>query len=448
MCVREFVVPVCDGMKRRGTRDLRSGVLLDDLWVSGRTPHRAICKQLNVPRDIETTIESVDAVEDEGGETLSWDDQQMRPAEATQYRALVARLNFLSIDMPDLQFCCKEAARHMATPCNCDCRMLKRVGGYLVGRPRVAHLYQWQEALEYMHVYADSNWAGCVTTRKSTTGFCITNGSHLIRSLSKTQSNIALSSAEAELYAITAAAGEGLGAKAMCADFGTPMGVYLHVDASAAIGVAQRKGLGKIRHLDTQPLWIQDAARQKRLSLLKVPGTENPADLMTKPLDSATQDKLMLKFGLAVLEGRAASAPKLTSSFDGDVGGDDALEAEVDSFDVVCDVESDETSGWNKVCIDQDNIDDGLPWFLDKVCIDQGNIADGLPSFLDKVCIDLGNIADGLPSFLDKVCIDQGNIADGSDLQLDKVCIDQDNIADGLSRPSSFRDSGNMIISS
>ena len=118
---------------------------------------------------------------------------------------------------------------------------------------------------------------------------CLMHGQHLIRSLSRTQSNIALSSAEAELYAMTCGASEGLGAKAMCSDFGVDMCVYLHVDASAAIGVAQRKGLDRIRHLETQSLWIQDVVREKRVGLLKVKGTEHPSDLMTKSLDAKTR---------------------------------------------------------------------------------------------------------------------------------------------------------------
>ena len=193
------------------------------------------------------------------------------------------------------------------------------------------------------------------------------------------------SSAEAELYAMAATASEGLGAKAMCSDFGTPMEVYLHVDASAAIGFAQRTGLGTIRHLDTQSLWIQDAVRHKRVSLLKIPGTENPADLMTKPLESATQDKLMSKLGLVVLDGRAASAPMLTSSFTGSpVESDEQqLDVEVSSLDVLVDT----------VCIDQRNIADGITLEFDKVSIGQENIADGLISGDDKVCIDQDNIA-------------------------------------------------------
>ena len=103
-----------------------------------------------------------------------------------------------------------------------------------------------------------------------------------MKSYSRTQSNIALSSGEAELYATVTAASEGLGLTAMAADFGMQIRANIHVDATAANGIAERKGLGKVRYLDTQSLWIQDAVRNKRVCLEKVLGSENPADMMTK----------------------------------------------------------------------------------------------------------------------------------------------------------------------
>ena len=115
---------------------------------------------------------------------------------------------------------------------------------------------------------------------------------------------------------------EGLGTRAMGQDFGLDLRPHLYVDASAAICIAQRKGLGKVRHLDTQSLWIQDALREKRLHLHKVPGAENPGDMMTKALDAKTLDKLVEKVGMLQLEGRAKSAPQLTKDYGGDPGED------------------------------------------------------------------------------------------------------------------------------
>ena len=68
----------------------------------------------------------------------------------------------------------------------------------------------------------------------------------------------------------------GAGHGAMALDFGQVMVPWMYVDASAAIGIAQRKGLGRIRHLHTQSLWEQDAAREKRVFLDKVPGLTTP----------------------------------------------------------------------------------------------------------------------------------------------------------------------------
>ena len=116
-------------------------------------------------------------------------------------------------------------------------------------------------------------------------------GGHLIKAFSRTQAVVALSSAEAELYSLVTAASEALGVKALAADFGVELGAWMWVDASAAIGIARRKGLGKVRHVETQSLWVQDAIREKRMTLNKVDGKDNPSDIFTKFLDVQTMEK-------------------------------------------------------------------------------------------------------------------------------------------------------------
>ena len=199
----------------------------------------------------------------------------------------------------------------MANPQNQDWELLKRVARYLISHRRLVHTYEWQDEGPTVSVYTGSNWAGCLKTRKSTSGACLFNGNHLIRSYAKTQATIALSSGEAELYATVMASSEGLGLRAMMLDFGIDEIPHLFVDASAAIGICQRKGLGKIRHLDTQSLWIQDALRERRLSINKVLGTENPSDAMTKFLDGNILAKMLNLMNCHFIEGRPESAPQL-----------------------------------------------------------------------------------------------------------------------------------------
>ena len=85
----------------------------------------------------------------------------------------------------------------------------------------------------------------------------------------------------------------------------------MHSDASAAIGICRRKGLGKVRHLATADLWIQDKIKEKDLRLEKVLGKDNPADLLTKYLDATSQNKHIERLQLVEESGRAATAPAL-----------------------------------------------------------------------------------------------------------------------------------------
>ena len=81
-------------------------------------------------------------------------------------------------------------------------------------------MFAWQDKPTEITVLADANWAGCEETRKSTSGACYLHGGHLLKTQARTQSNIALSSAESELYALVSAASEGLGMRSMAKDFG------------------------------------------------------------------------------------------------------------------------------------------------------------------------------------------------------------------------------------
>ncbi len=143
-------------------------------------------------------------------------------------------------------------------------------------------------------------------------------GSHVIKTWSSTLPSVSLSSGEAEFYGVVKAAGMGLGYRSLLADLGVELPVRVWTDSSAAIGVCSRQGLGKLRHLDTHTLWVQQAVRSGRIDLRKVPGTQNPADLLTK--HSATRDKLgylVSLFGCRYLGGRSEAAPRLRKDVEG-----------------------------------------------------------------------------------------------------------------------------------
>ena len=137
-------------------------------------------------------------------------------------------------------------------------------------------------------------------------------GSHLVQHWAQSQSTVALSSGEAELSGICKGASKAIGLRSLCLDLGFKMQLTVLTDATAAIGICRRRGLGKVRHLAVADLWIQDRVKSKDFLLEKVAGSSNPADLLTKHLEHPTVSKHLDFMGLQFEEGRADCAPQLT----------------------------------------------------------------------------------------------------------------------------------------
>ena len=172
----------------------------------------------------------------------------MKLDEASMCRMLVARLNYLSSGRPDIKYAVKEASKHMARPQLHHCNLLKRLGKYMIVAPRVVQVFKWQRIMSIVSGYSDSDWVGDQKTRKSTSGGVCKVGPHTIKTWSVTQQMFALSSAEAELYALLKCACQTLGIINLAHDFGTNLEGTVHIDASAALAISQRQGLGKLRH--------------------------------------------------------------------------------------------------------------------------------------------------------------------------------------------------------
>ena len=82
-------------------------------------------------------------------------------------------------------------------------------------------------------------------------------------------------------------------------------------DSTAAKGTCSRHGLGKLKHLELKSLWIQEAARAKRIVVVKEFSETNFGDLMTKHLTEEKMTALLQSAGYEFREGRAPGAPEL-----------------------------------------------------------------------------------------------------------------------------------------
>ena len=311
--------------------DLHEVVVLNRVlrWTKGEFQYEAD------PRHVEQILKDMDMTDCNPSPTPGIklkrdeviDETELGPEEHRRFRSVVARANFLALDRPDIRFSVKELCRRMSGPRVCDWACLKRLCRYLKGKPRLVQTValgsdvgrdlevyvqrslpgQWaeKETKASMEVLVDSDWAGCRETRRSTSGGCVMFRGVCLKVWSSTQRHIALSSGEAEYYAAVKGGTEGMFLQALCLDLGIKVEIRIFTDSSACKGVCNRDGLGKLRHLDLQYLWLQQAVRNGRLQIKKVAGSWNPADLLTKHLTFPEMVAQLERLGMHFAAGRS-----------------------------------------------------------------------------------------------------------------------------------------------
>ena len=75
-------------------------------------------------------------------------------------------------------------------------------------------------------------------------------GRHCLKACSKTQSIIAESSGESELYGVIKGSSEGSGLVFLARDFEMEIATRMHVDATAAKGMVERRGISRVRQIE------------------------------------------------------------------------------------------------------------------------------------------------------------------------------------------------------
>ena len=239
-------------------------------------------------------------------------DSYLEGEQASKYRRLAARANFIAIDRQDIQFAVKELARGMANPKESDWQALIRMAKYLKKRPRYAIWFRFQPMTRVIVTSTDADWAGEHATRKSTSGGIMQLGQHVLKSWASTQSVIALSSGESEFYSIVKGASQSLGLQALMSDLNIRCGIKLLTDATTGKSIASRRGLGKVRHVEVANLWIQQKVADETIDIQKIKICYNPSDMLTKHLSEENMRHCMELIGAEFLEGRSHIAPSLS----------------------------------------------------------------------------------------------------------------------------------------
>ena len=222
-------------------------------------------------------------------------EQALNAEEHSAYRRAVGKLQWMTYTRPDISYATKELARSLTEPTTADQQKLKHLLRYIKGTQHYKYYVRptitATEIAPDVGVYVDSDWAGCSTTRKSTSGFVIKYMGATVHFGSRTQSTIALSNAEAELYAINTGATEALHIRSFLMEAlnKKKVNIKIYTDSSSGKSIATRIGSSKkAKHIELKHLFIQQLVLNDIVRIIKVNTVANPADILTKYVATET----------------------------------------------------------------------------------------------------------------------------------------------------------------
>ena len=222
------------------------------------------------------------------------------------YRRIVGKLQWMTYTRPDLSFSTKELARSLQQPTYLNMKKMKHTLRYLQGTKDYKFILHpttipGNKDIPTLDVFVDADWAGCTTTRKSTTGFAIKYLGATIHFGSRTQAIVALSSAESELYSIGTGAQEALHIRNFLMEtiLTSKLQIRIHTGSTSGKSIATRIGSSKkAKHIDLKYLSIQQLVHNGILSVHKIGTLDNIADIFTKYVTAEVLNKHLYNVGL------------------------------------------------------------------------------------------------------------------------------------------------------
>jgi hypothetical protein len=222
--------------------------------------------------------------------------------DATEYRRIVGALRYLVNTWPDLAYAIGYVSRFMEKPTTDHLLAVKRVLRYIAGTTDLGCQYGRKDGAGELIGYSDSDLAGDVDTRKSTTGVLFFLDGNLITWQSQKQRVVALSSCEAEYIAATTAVCQGIWLARLLAELkgeeeARPFS--LKIDNQSAVQLSRNPVFHeRSKHIDTRYHFIRQCVEEGRVTVEQVNTNNQLADIMMKPLGRDQFVELRMRIGV------------------------------------------------------------------------------------------------------------------------------------------------------
>ena len=221
------------------------------------------------------------------------------------YRNLLGSLLYIAgISRPDINTAVSILSQFAANPARAHWKALKRILKYLyTTRDRkLTYGVDGADQLKWMHdplhdalsFYVDANHGGCKDTGRSTSGLLMIMNGDCVHHKSKKQNKVCNSTAAAEMYAIAKAARQAKVFRETYFDLSNiwQKTINIYTDSLVVIKMLERGTMSQAtKHLHLAFHEIKEHVDAGHIKLIHVAGTDNPADILTKPLGRVLHDK-------------------------------------------------------------------------------------------------------------------------------------------------------------
>lgn len=222
------------------------------------------------------------------------------PVDKGRYQRLVGKLIYLSHTRPDISFAVSMVSQFMNCPTEDHMEAVYRILRYLKMTPGQGLFFQ-KTANREVEIFTDADWAGSITDRRSTSGYCTYVWGNLVTWRSKKQSVVSRSSAEAEFRALSQGICEGIWLKRMLHEIGIHTSGSLKVlcDNQSAISIAKNPvHHDRTKHVEIDRHFIKENIENGTILLQYISTSQQTADILTKALPRKAFENLTSKLGL------------------------------------------------------------------------------------------------------------------------------------------------------
>lgn len=231
------------------------------------------------------------------------EDHKGKPIAQTYYRGMIGSLLYLTASRPDISFSVGLCARFQANPKESHETAVKRILRYLKGTDDLCLFYPRSNVFD-LKGFSDSDFAGDLVNRKSTSGTLQFLGSRPVSWSSKKQNSVALSTAEAEYVAAAACGSQLLWIRQQLRDFGIYDDcVPSFCDNTSAINISKDPvHHSRVKHIEIRHHFLKDNVEKGYLDVKFLETEDQLADILTKPLSKDRFDRLRMELGMVQLK--------------------------------------------------------------------------------------------------------------------------------------------------